>query len=75
VEIPVMNYYASVNGSNSVHLYKDENGTPISTFGYGCGIISALVVGNTEIYCQTKTGNTLVYKISGNSVSLVRSFR
>jgi hypothetical protein len=68
-----MSYYAkSRNGS--VQLYRDGQGIPVSTFGSGCGIVSALVSGD-EIYCETSSGNTLVYQINGNSANLIRSFR
>lgn len=68
-----MSYFASVK-NGAVCLYRDGQGIPVSTFGYGNGIVSALVSGD-EIYCQSEGGNTFVYRISGNSANLIRSYR
>lgn len=68
-----MSYYASVR-NGAVCLYKDGAATPVYTFGHGNGIKSALVSGE-EIYCESESGNTFVYKINGNSANLIRTFR
>lgn len=69
----IVSYYASVK-NGAVSLYKSSSGVPVYTFGSGAGIVQSLVSGDT-IFCETKDGNKLVYKISGNSVSLIRSYR
>ena len=68
-----MSYYASAK-NGAVHLYKNGMGTPVHTFGHGSRITSALVSGD-EIYCESESGNTFVYKINGNSANLIRTFR
>ena len=68
-----MSYYAKAR-NGSVQLYRDGQGVPVSTFASGSGVVSAIVNGD-EIYCETSSGTTLVYRINGNSANLIRSFR
>lgn len=68
-----MSYYARVR-NGAVQLIKDGCGVPVHTFGYGSRITSALVSGD-EIYCESESGSTYVYKINGSTVNLSRTFR